>query len=152
MKLVPRKTKENWLDPFQQFEDFSGFNRLLNYPRPFFPAVQDETFWGPAVDITDEKDKLLVKADIPGMSKDQIEVSVHNDVLTIKGEKKQEKETKEKDYVRTERFYGAFNRTLSLPTEVDGDKVKAIYKEGVLEIMLPKKEGAKSKMVKVQVH
>lgn len=151
MRLIPYK--ENWLDPFDQLEDFAKMNRLfdLNFPRPIMKPGNGENFWVPAVDVADEKAQITVKADIPGMSKDQIEVSVHNDVLTIKGEKKQEKEVKEKDYIRTERSYGSFSRSFTLPAEVDAANVKASYKEGVLEIVLPKKEGAKAKQVKVEI-
>lgn len=154
MRIVPWKGRENWLEPFQEFEDLrSEMNRAFDFdfPRPLSRARKGETFWAPAVDIADEKDHIIVKADIPGMTKDQIEVSVHNDVLTIKGEKRQEKETKEKDYVRTERFYGSFHRSFSLPTQVDSQNVKATYKDGVLEIVLPKKEGARPKQIKVDI-
>ena len=85
------------------------------------------------------------------MKKENIEVNVENDVLTVRGEKKEEKETKEKDYIRSERYYGAFHRAFSLPASVDASKVNASYKEGVLEITLPKKEGAKSKQTKVDI-
>ena len=153
MKIVPWKTKENWLDPFQQLEDFPNLSRLLdfNFPKPFARTGNGETLWAPAVDIADEKDNIIVKADIPGMKKDDIEVNVENDVLTIKGEKKEEKEVKGKDYVRSERYYGAFHRSFSLPTSVDASKVNANYKDGVLEITLPKKEGAKPKQIKVDI-
>jgi len=85
------------------------------------------------------------------VSKEDIDVSVLNDVLTIKGEKKQEKEVNEKGYVRSERFYGSFQRTIALPAGVDAAKVAAAYKNGVLELTLPKKEDAKPKQIKVDV-
>jgi len=85
------------------------------------------------------------------MKKDEIEVSVHGDTLIIKGEKKQEKEVKEKDYVRTERFYGSFNRAIRLPAAVDAPKVNASYKNGVLELVLPKKEESKPKQLKIDI-
>ena len=86
-----------------------------------------------------------------GMKKDEIDVSVHGDTLIIKGEKKQEKEIKESDFVRTERYYGSFNRAIRLPSEVQADKVNAAYKNGVLELVLPKKEESKPKQLKIDI-
>ena len=103
------------------------------------------------LDITDEKDQIKVKADLPGLKKEDIEINLENDILTIKGEKKEEKEIKEKDFIRSERYYGAFHRAFTLPASVDAAKVNAAYKEGVLEITLPKKEGAKPKQIKVDI-
>ncbi len=127
-------------------------NRLFDFGlrRPL-KAGNGGSLWAPAVDIVDEKDQIKVKADLPGLKKEDVEVHVENDVLTIKGEKKEEKETKEKDYIRSERYYGAFHRAFTLPASVDAAKVNAAYKEGVLEITLPKKEGAKPKQTKVEI-
>lgn len=153
MKLVPWRAKETGLD---LFEDLEGFQREMNrlfdttLMRPL-KVGNGGSLWAPAVDIVDEKDQIRVKADLPGMKKEDIEVNVENDVLTIKGEKKEEKEIKEKDYVRSERYYGAFHRAFTLPVSVDSSKVNASYKEGVLEITLPKKEGAKPKQIKVDI-
>ena len=153
MKLVPWKTRETGLDLFQDLEDIQReMNGLcdVSFYRPV-KTGNGGSFWAPAVDIVDEKDQIKVKADLPGMKKEEIEVNVENDVLTIKGEKKEEKEIKEKDYVRSERYYGAFHRAFTLPASVDAQKVNATYKDGVLEIALPKKEGAKPKQVKVEI-
>jgi HSP20 family protein len=92
-----------------------------------------------------------VKAELPGMSKSDIEVTVSDSTLTLKGEKKKEEEVKEKEYYRCERAYGSFLRTVDLPAEVKAEGVKAIFKDGVLEIRLPKSEKAKQKEVRVQV-
>lgn len=105
----------------------------------------------PAVDLFEEKDEIVVKAELPGIDKDQIEVNVTDHQLTIKGEKKKEEEIKEKDYYRCERSYGSFLRTLELPKDVHADKVKAAFKNGVLEIRLPKTEEAKAKEIKVKI-
>ncbi|MBF0217148.1 MAG: Hsp20/alpha crystallin family protein [Candidatus Omnitrophica bacterium] len=110
-----------------------------------------ESAWSPAIDVFDSKDNILVKADIPGMKKEDIEVSVHGDTLSIKGEKKEEKEVKEKDFVKTERFYGSFTRSLRLPSEVDSEKVTATYKDGVLELTLAKREETKPKQIKIEI-
>jgi HSP20 family protein len=98
-----------------------------------------------------EKDQMVVKAELPGMTKDDIQISVSDNVLTIKGEKKQEEEDTGKDYYRSKRTYGAFFRTVPLPAETNADKVQATFKNGVLEIRLPKSEAAKKKEIKVRV-
>jgi HSP20 family protein len=105
----------------------------------------------PVVDLYEEKDDLVVKAELPGMEKDNIEVTLSDNRLTIKGEKQQEEEVKKERYYRSERSYGSFVRTLELPWEAQTDKVKAAFKNGVLEIRLPKPEEAKKKETKVKV-
>jgi len=105
----------------------------------------------PTVDLYEEKDDIVVKAELPGMEKDNIEVNLSDDRLTIRGEKKKEEEIKKENYYRSERSYGSFIRTLELPTEVQADKVKANFKNGVLEIRLPKTEESKKKETKVKI-
>ena len=105
----------------------------------------------PAVDLYKEKDDIVVKAELPGMEKDNIELNLSDNRLTIRGEKKKEEEVKKEGYYRSERSYGSFVRTLELPSEVQTDKVKAAFKNGVLEIRLPKTEEAKKKETKVKV-
>ncbi|HPN73020.1 MAG TPA: Hsp20/alpha crystallin family protein [Candidatus Omnitrophota bacterium] len=154
MQLVPWRKRDVW-QPFSELESLqSEMNKLFDLSLGRWPGRNSglmESAWSPAVDVFDSKDNVMVKADIPGLKKEDIEISVHADTLTIKGEKKEEKETKDKNYVKTERFYGSFNRTIALPSEVDASKVKASYKEGVLEIVLPKKDEAKPKQIKVNV-
>jgi HSP20 family protein len=153
MGLIPWKSREMGVDLFDNIEDFQReMNRLfdLKLHRPLMPG-NGAKLWAPAVDIIDEKDQIRVKADLPGMKREDIEVNLENDILTVRGEKKEEKEVKEKDVVRCERYYGSFHRAFSLPTSVDASKVNAVYKDGVLEITLPKKEGAKPKQIKVDV-
>jgi HSP20 family protein len=111
-----------------------------------------ETVWAPAVDIYDEKDNLVIKADLPGMTQKDIDVSVEDDVLRIKGEKKKESEVKEDNFYRVERAYGSFERSFTLPSNVDVAKIKAGYKDGVLQLTLPKKEETKPKQIKVDVN
>ena len=105
----------------------------------------------PIIDVFEEKDDIVVKAELPGMEKDKIEVNLTDHTLTIKGEKKKEDEVKEEDYYRGERSYGSFLRTLDLPKDVRADKVKASFKNGILEIRMPKTEEARTKEVKVKV-
>ena len=111
-----------------------------------------EAVWAPAVDIYDQKDNLVIKADLPGMTQKDIDVSVEDDILCIKGEKKKEHEEKRDDTYRLERAYGYFERSFTLPGNVDATKIKASYKEGVLELSLPKKEEAKPKQIKVNIN
>ena len=105
----------------------------------------------PTVDLYEEKDDIVVKAELPGLEKDDIEVNLSDNRLTIRGEKKQEEEVKRENYYRSERSYGSFSRTLELPREVQTDKVKAAFKNGILEIRLPKTEEAKKKETKIKV-
>ncbi|RLB07000.1 MAG: Hsp20/alpha crystallin family protein [Deltaproteobacteria bacterium] len=107
--------------------------------------------WTPSLDVSETKDKVVVKAEIPGIDPKDIDVSLSNGVLTIKGEKKQEREEKDENYHLVERSYGSFSRAVRLPAEVQEDKVKASYKDGVLKITLPKTERAKEKEIKIEV-
>jgi HSP20 family protein len=107
--------------------------------------------WNPPVDIIEGKDGLVLKAELPGMDKKDIEVRVENNVLTLQGERKRESETKEDGYYRCERAYGTFSRSFSLPTAVDTSKIGAEYKDGVLSVSLPKAEEAKPKQIDVKV-
>jgi HSP20 family protein len=103
------------------------------------------------LDVYEEKDEIVAKAEVPGLEKDDIEVSITDSTLTIKGEKKKEEEVKEEDYYHLERSYGSFVRAVELPREVKTDKIKATFKNGVLEIRMPKTEEAKKKEIKVKV-
>jgi len=154
MDIMPWKPRTKGLDIFHDFENLQQeMNRLFDFTlhKPLVSPQGALPYWTPAIDIIEEQDNVKVRADLPGIKKDEIEVAVENDVLTIKGEKKNEKEIKEKDYVRSERYYGAFHRSFTLPSAVDASKVNATYKDGVLEITLPKKEEAKSKQIKVDI-
>lgn len=107
--------------------------------------------WTPAVDIYETENSLVVTAEIPGVSEKDIDVRIENNQLIIKGERKFEKETKEENYHRIERIYGNFYRSFSLPSAVDHEKVKAEYKNGVLKVVLGKKEEVKPKQIKIEV-
>jgi len=108
--------------------------------------------WSPALDLHENKDEIIVKAELPGMKKENIEVTVHDGVLSISGERKGEDKFENAEIHRTERFFGRFQRTVSLPARVAQDKVKAEYKDGVLTVTLPKTEEAKPKQIDVQVN
>lgn len=107
--------------------------------------------WAPSLDVSETKDNIVVKAEIPGMDAKDIDISLTNDVLTIRGEKKREKEEKDENYHRVERSYGTFTRSIRLPVDVESNKIKAMHKNGVLTITLPKSEKAKSKEIKIKV-
>jgi HSP20 family protein len=105
--------------------------------------------WMPAVDVYEEGDSFHIRADLPGLKRDDIDITVDGNTLTISGEKKHEKETKEDSYYRAERFYGKFSRSVDMPSTVDTTKIEAKYKDGVLEIALPKSETARPKQIKI---
>jgi len=105
----------------------------------------------PALEIVEEKDDIVIKAELPGMKKEDVEVQLADNLLTIKGEKKQEEEKKEKGYYYCERSFGSFERSIEIPREVQTEKGRANFKDGVLEIRLPKTEAAKKKEIKLKV-
>jgi HSP20 family protein len=107
------------------------------------------TAWNPAVDIFENEHEIVIKAELPGMEAKDIEVRMEKNVLTIKGERRFEKEAKEENYHRIEREYGNFSRTFSLATAVDEEKIAAEYKDGVLKVVLPKREEVKPKPIKI---
>jgi HSP20 family protein len=127
-------------------------NRVLN--EAFGRGSTDESAWfsgawSPPVDIYETDDALVLKAELPGFSKDDINIEMKEHTLVIKGERKREDELKEGSYHRTERVYGAFQRSFLLPTTVDQEKVRASYKDGVLELRLPKVQAAQPKRIAV---
>jgi len=107
--------------------------------------------WTPAVDIAEHDDEYLVKVELPGVNKDDVKLTLENNILTIRGEKKQEKETKKENYHRVERSYGTFQRSFTLPAAVKAEKIDASYKDGILIVSLPKAEEAKPKQIEVKV-
>jgi HSP20 family protein len=107
--------------------------------------------WNPALDLYEDKNNVIVKAELPGMKKEDIEVSLHNDALSISGERKGEQKFQDAETYRSERFVGRFHRTVTLPSEVKGEQVKAQYKDGILTVTLPKSEAAKPKQIEVKV-
>ena len=143
------------LVPWKPFGELSTLRSEMD--RLWDRYLGDRTFprfftqeWAPTVDVSETKDKIIVKVDLPGIDTKDIEVSITGNVLTIKGEKVEEKKEKEEREYRTERYCGSFQRTLSLPVEVHVEKTEASFKKGVLKITLPKIEAAKSKQIKIQ--
>lgn len=117
--------------------------------RPFRRSME-EGDWSPAIDVSETGKEIIVSAEVPGMDAKDIDISLNGRVLTIKGERKQEHEEKEKDYHRIERRYGSFSRSFELPGDVDPNKVKATYKHGVLKLNLPKTEEQSVKKIEVK--
>ena len=107
--------------------------------------------WAPSVDIYETSEKIVIKVDLPGMSQEEVELRIEDNTLTVKGDRQLEKNTKREDYHRIERSYGAFSRSFTLPNTIDVDNIKAQHKNGVLEIVLPKKEDTKPKKIKIEL-
>jgi len=110
-----------------------------------------ERVWAPAMNMYETKDELVVSLELPGVKEKELRVSITNDVLTVKGERSQQQEVKDENYHRLERWFGKFERNIPLPTAVQTDKVQATYRDGVLEIKLPKAEAVKPKEIKIDV-
>jgi len=129
------------------------FDRLFRDAfSPFFRQGDLSTrTWAPPVDIYEDSNNLVLKADLPGVDSKDVEIKVENGTLYLSGERKFEKEVKEENYHRVERSYGAFSRSFSLPNSIDSDKVVAEYKDGQLILTMPKREESKPKTIKVNI-
>ena len=147
-------------DPFRDLEEMGErLNRAFGgMARPSRAAAGEAgrealivPDWAPMVDITETDEEYLIKAEIPEVKREDVKVSVENGVLTLQGERKQEKEEKGKKYHRVERYYGSFLRTFTVPDNVDETKVRAEFKDGILNVHLPKTEKAKPKAIEVKV-
>jgi HSP20 family protein len=146
MALVPftKRNRNSLTTLHNEMDDlFDSFFRGLERP---FAGYRT---W-PAIDVAEDENSIIVRAEVPGCSAEDIDISVHGNTLTISGEKKISEEKKDKDYYHVESSYGSFRRELTLPTDVDADKVDAAYKNGVLSITLPKAAQAKTIKVKVK--
>jgi len=132
------------------FEDFFRRPIFPGMPLPRFGPLARETVM-PSIDVFERENDVVVKAELPGISKGDLEVSVTDDQVTISGEKKAEEKVEKKDYYRLERSYGSFSRAVRLPTEIVAEQAKASFKDGVLEICIPKTEAAKKKARKIEI-
>jgi HSP20 family protein len=145
--------------PMRELTPFREFDRMRREMDRFWdsfferrPTKGEETGeFLPAIDLAEKDNELVVKCEVPGMDPKDIDISLSDGVLTIRGEKKQEREEKESDYHLVERSYGSFTRSIQLPREVQGEKINASYKNGILKITLPKSEEAKKKEIKIKV-
>jgi HSP20 family protein len=143
---------ERW-DPFREVGDFqSELNRVFD---GFFGRTGTmpggDRVWAPAVDMYETKDDLVVTAELPGVNEKEVQLSITGDVLSLRGERTLNQDTSQENFHRGERWYGRFERHLSLPISVQADKVKATYRDGVLTITLPKAEEIKPKSIKIDV-
>jgi HSP20 family protein len=141
-----------------RFEPFRGVGTLQDQINGLFNEAFDRssqegnlTSWAPAVDIFETEHELVVKADLPDVRPEDLDIRVENNILTIRGERKFEKKVTEDKYLRVERSYGSFSRNFSLANTVNTEAIKADYKDGVLTLSIPKREEAKPKQIKVQV-
>ena len=140
-----------------RFEPFRGVSSLQDQINRLFNEAFDRseggslTLWAPAVDIYETEHELVVKADVPDVKPEELDIRVEKNILTIRGERKFEKKVDENNYLRVERSYGSFSRNFSLANTVNTEAIKADYQDGVLTLSIPKREEAKPKQIKVQV-
>jgi HSP20 family protein len=139
--------------PLREFEGlFNRYNRLGSSPARSAEAGRSVADWRPAADIAETEKAYLIKADLPAVKKEDVEVTVNDGILLIKGERKYEKSTDDEKQHRVESFYGSFSRSFSLPADVDESAIHAESKDGVLTVHLPKTEVQKPKSIDVKVH
>lgn len=153
---VQRASSARALSPFEEmdrmFDSFlrRGWMRPWRFEWPSFPEISLPEMKAPKVDVVDRENEIVVKAEVPGVDKKDIDISVGEDTVTIKGETRHEEKEEKGDYYRCEISRGAFSRTVALPAAVDGARAKASFKDGVLELTLPKVEKAKRHAIKVE--
>lgn len=152
MTMEKSRPRRNMI-PWRPFRGLDEWQRRLEDFWPLWPSLRLSPFetgdWMPAIDMYEKDDKYMVKAELPGMSEEDVDISVAGDRLTIKGEKKSEKEVNEEHYYRNERSYGSFFRIIDLPPDTDNEKIEANFDSGVLEVTIPKTVAAKHKKVPV---
>ena len=151
MKLTRFQRPDIW--------NWSGFDQLTSlrdeinrfFESPLTNGGSDVfNAWAPALDVYEDKDNLIVRAEIPGMKKEDLEISLHDNVVTVSGERKHEKKYEGGQTSREERFFGRFTRSMKLPKQVDANRVKANYKDGILTVTLPKSEEAKPRQIQIK--
>ena len=153
-KRIMNATISRW-NPIRDLEDIhsrlTSTLRLPSFQKDGDKELMAVTEWTPAVDITEDDKEYLVKAELPEVKKDDVKVTVENDILTISGERKFEKEENGKKYHRVERAYGSFVRSFGLPDDADAEKVEAKFSDGILKVHVAKSEAAKPKQIEVKV-
>lgn len=150
LDIIPFRRRGDLPDIFKEMENMTKhFWEDLRFPEM---AKDFNVDWTPRLDLTESEDKIEVKAELPGLERKDLDISIDRDILVIKGEKKHEKEESEKHYHRVERHYGSFYRSIRLPAEVKVDKIDAKFKDGVLTIALPKSEESKKRIAHIEVH
>jgi HSP20 family protein len=158
IKRNPQREVDLWRSDFPISRGLERMQREMN--RVFDEFFRDETYpdgslfnrsWSPAVDIEESSDAYVLKAELPGMKKDDVKITLDKNLLTLKGEKSSETERKDGNFYRMERSYGSFERSFVLPGSVKADRIDAAYQDGVLTLTLPKTEEAKQKLIEVKV-
>jgi HSP20 family protein len=151
-KCQPRSA--SMLQTWNPFAELEGFRRAFDQPFVGFARdlspVEAVEHWRPLMDVVEGKDAFGITLEVPGVKQADVAIAVDGETLTIKGERKQEAEVSEEGYRRIERSHGTFERSLILPPTVDAERIKATYRDGILEIRLPKKEETKPKTVKIE--
>ena len=150
LDLIPFRRRHGVPDVFEEMEDV--FKKMWKGSLLHDLATDFETNWVPRLDVTETDTEIEVVADLPGLEKEDINISLERDVLVIKGEKKEEHKETGKHVHRMERRYGSFYRALRLPTEVKSEEIDASFKKGVLKVTLPKSDEAKKKIAHIEVH
>jgi HSP20 family protein len=155
IRWKPLRDVTAWHPVTNMFDEFNTVHNEIDRVFDRFRAGEYDASatqtWLPAVDITEQETAFIIKAELPGVDKKDVKITVQNDVLTIKGEKKQESEKKGENYHRTERLYGSLQRSFTLPVTIASEKIDASYDNGVLILNLPKLEEAKPKEIEVKV-
>ncbi len=141
----------NRFEPFRTSSIPETLNRLFSEAFDRTAEESNLTTWAPAVDIYETEHELVVKADLPDVRPEDLDIRVENNILTIRGERKFEKKVNESNYLRVERSYGSFSRSFSLANTVNSEAIKADYNNGVLSLSIPKREEAKPKQIKINV-
>ena len=143
-------TLTRW-DPFREMTALQrAMNRMFDENFEFPQQWERQNAWDPALDVVEKEDGYVVKASLPGVAPEDVEITLTDNVLTIKGETKADKEDKQENYHLRERHYGSFMRSITLPVTVDADKVEAVNEHGVLTLTLPKSEAVKPKKIAVK--
>lgn len=145
--LIPRRGRRDpWWREMEEWFSEPFFRTVTHLEKP------SERLWAPSIEMVEKKDSYVVTAELPGIKKENVKATLTDDILTIQGERKVEEEVKEANYYCCERFYGAFHRSIEMPSTVDEKKIKAEFKDGLLKIILPKTEAPpeKAKTIKVE--
>jgi HSP20 family protein len=152
MNLTRYQRPDAWLAPFDRLNTLRAeLDRMFENPFAEFGRTEFLNGWVPALDVYEEKDHLLVNVEVPGMKKEDLEITLHDGTLTIAGERKFEGPVEKSEPQRSERFFGRFQRSVTLPKPVDASRVTARYADGILSITLPKTEDAKPRQIEVNV-
>lgn len=140
-------------EPFRNSNSLQDhFNRLFESAYPNRSSESSVTTWAPAVDIYETENELVLKADLPDINEKDLDIRIENSTLTVRGERKFEKQVNEDNYLRVERSYGSFSRSFTLPNTINTEAIRAEYKNGVLTVQMPKRAESKPKQVKVNVN